>query len=106
MGAEAECEVTYIPRQTVFQVVHVEQSQGDHQFELVVDLNNVVHSQQLLTADREEKSHTEHQSVQRMWSIQTLQHHGMCTFLDKCLTFADTPRSHTALERIAHLWRE
>lgn len=51
VGTEPEFELTYPPGQSVLEAVHVEQSERDHEFELGVDLNSVMHAQQLLTGE-------------------------------------------------------
>lgn len=48
-------EVTYVPGQSVPEVVHGEQPHGHFQVELVVELNALVHAQELVAVRRKRK---------------------------------------------------
>lgn len=52
VGTEREREWTYIPGQAVCEVAEAEQSEGHRQLVLVVLLNGLVLSQQLLAEER------------------------------------------------------
>ena len=70
MGTEKEFELTYIPAQTVLEVVHVQQSEGDDSFELGVDLNGLMHTQQLFAEERDQQnkqwmSETHHAGIEK-----------------------------------------